>query len=326
MSIKASRIYGIGLAILAVGALAACSDDSTGDDNTPKGGNASVAGGGAGGASAGNTSTAGKPAGGQATGGQSTGGQSTGGGGTGGTGGASNACKGTKPAGNLITDFADAAADATNAGQFKWAIGVPGGTYSYDPGIFTTTLAEGGLNVKGKVAGYHGFGLYLTDCTNAAGAGATGISFKIKGNVGTGGMVGLRVENNSTTPAMMGKGTCPVGAMWEVCHPGEFMIPVTATSTEVSVTWDKFMGGVPTMTNGTEVTGIQWAFAWVEAGTPYDVDVTIDDVKFTGTISGGGGAGGGGAGGGGAGGGGAGGAGAGGGGAGGGGNGGTGGT
>ena len=33
MSIKASRILGIGLAFAAVGALAACSDDSTGDNN-----------------------------------------------------------------------------------------------------------------------------------------------------------------------------------------------------------------------------------------------------------------------------------------------------
>ncbi len=338
MSIKASRHLGIGLTLAAVGVLAACSDDTTGNNNPnqPTAGNTSAAGQGTGGAAAGNTSTAGQSTGGQTTGGGGTGGQATGGGGAGGAGGGdSNACKGTKPTGNLITDFNDAVADATNAGQFKWTLGAPGGTYSYDAGVFTTDFTNMAYHVKGKVAGYHGFGLYLLDCTNATGSGATGVSFTIKGNVGPGGMVSLRVENNSTTPAAAGKGTCPAGAMWEVCHPGEFMIPVTDTATEITATWDKFVGGVPTMTDGTEVTGLQWAFVWPDGATEadaYDVEVTVEDVKWLGTITGaggggagGGGAGGGGAGGGGAGGGGAGGGGAAGGGAGGGGNGGTGG-
>jgi hypothetical protein len=329
MSIKASRIYGLGLAILAVGALAACSDDSTGDNNTPKGGNASVAGGGAGGASAGSTSTAGKPAGGQSTGGQSTGGQSTGGSaGSGGSGGASSACKGTKPTMALITGFEDAVADPMSAGSFKFTIGTPGGTYVYPKPNFTTDVAAKALNVKGNVKDYSGFGVYFNDCTNASGAGATGVSFNIKGNVGTGGMLGFRIQTNGNTPMANGKGTCPAAATYEECHAGEFAIPVSAGGAEVSVTWAQIVGGIPNATvTGADVVGLEWAFTWAGAtDTPYDVDVTVDDLKWTGTISGGGGAGGGGAGGGGAGGGGAGGAGAGGGGAGGGGNGGTGGT
>jgi hypothetical protein len=65
----------------------------------------------------------------------------------------------------------------------------------------------------------------------------------------------------------------------------------------VSVTWANLTAGtvpgVPNATiDGKDVIGFEWAFKWMEGGTAYDVDVTVDDLKFTGTISGGGGTGG----------------------------------
>ncbi len=326
MSIKASRFYGIGLAALTIGAFAACSsDDGITPGNTAgagpvagtsAGGTASTAG-----TSAGGTTAAGTSAGGSATAGTGTGGSA--GAGTGGTGGAGSGaftCKGTKPTTALIADFETAVANTASAGQFTWTTGIPGGTFTYQAPV-KADVATKAFNAKGNVATYSGFGIYFNDCHDAAGAGATGVSFKIKGNAGAGGMLVFKVQTNGNQgPANM-KGTCdrmglPINEDYAACHHATFSIPVAATDSEVSVTWDKLTMGMPNATvDGKDVIGLEWAFVWDTGVAAFDVDVTVDDVKWTGTITGAGGGGAGGAGGGGAGGGGAGGGGAGGGGA-----------
>jgi hypothetical protein len=185
------------------------------------------------------------------------------------------------------------------------------------------------LTVKGMINAFSGIGVYFNDCIDAGTAGTTGISFKIKAtSIGTATTVNFRVQTNSTLPIDVknAKGAC-VGMGYPECQDAAKDIPVTATETEVSVAWADLMGGMKSGAASTfdpkEITGLQWALPWMELGTAYPVDVTIDEIKFVGgTFTGGGGAGGAGGGGGG----GAGGGGAGGGGAGGGGNGGTGGT
>jgi len=316
MFIKASRIQGISFALVAVGiaAFTACSSDDTtptgtaGTGNTQAGTGNNTAGTGTGGtpstAGTGNN-TAGTGTGGTATAGTGTGGTGTAGTGTGGTGGGKGfACKGTKPTTALITGFEDSVPNAMSAGQFNHTLGVPGGTFTYPTADIKADVAGKNLNIKGNVKNYSGFGIYFNDCYDAAGAGATGVSFKIKATkVDAGGMITFKVQTNANhQPANM-KGTCDamglaVGADYMYCHDATFAIPVTASETEVSVTWDKLADGLPSATvNGKDVIGLEWAFSWMEMGTPYDADVTIDDVKWTGTLTGGGGGGMGGAGG-----------------------------
>jgi len=319
MSIKASRLYGIGFCLLSVGAFAACagsSDDnggSGGTGNTTAGTGTTLAGTGNTAAGTGNTTggTGNTTAG---TGNTTAGtGNTTAGSSAGGSGGGANAngtfsCAAKKPAGALITEFADLGPNATNVGQFTFTLGVPGGTFGYQPKEFVVSDASKSLNVKGKVMNYDGFGVYFTDCTDAS--SYTGVSFNIKGVAGPGGKLNFRFQTNAdmapNAPAKKGGCLVPAGTTdpYPVCHPPTFDIPVSAGGGMVEVKFSDVMGGLPVATvDGKDLVGLEWAFAWAGAtDTAYDVDVTLDDIKFTGGTSGGsssGGSGGGGSGGGG---------------------------
>ncbi len=194
-----------------------------------------------------------------------------------------------------------------SAGQFTFTLGVPGGTFAYQKDVFMVTDAAKSLNVKGNVKAYDGFGVYTTACTDAS--AYTGVSFNIKGNVGPGGKLNFRVQTNAdmAVDTVNKKGSCvvPPGTTdtYPLCHPSSVDIPVSAGGAVVEVKFADLIGGMPVAAvTGKDIVGFEWAFAWMDGGTAYDVDVTLDDVKFTGGTPGGGsgGAGGGGAGGGGA--------------------------
>jgi|GEM_PF-1182516 len=257
MANRVLRYSGLGLAVFTAGAIAACggSDDNTG---TPGG----VAGkpAGTGGASAGASST---------TAGTTSTGGSTATAGSAGTGGVSAgfSCVGNKPATNSITDFTDLVANPTNAGNFTFLAGVPGGTFSYQPNALTLSNVSGALNVKGTIQAYDGFGLYLNSCTDAS--AATGISFRIKGYAGAKGTVSFRVQSNANTAVDTTnmKGTCVVPAgttdTYPLCHAAAFDVPVTAEGAVVSVTWAQLTGGLPEDgVTGKDIVGLEWAFNW----------------------------------------------------------------
>ena len=245
MSIKISRYYGVGFALLAVGAVAAmgaCSGDATptpvGGAGAPAGGAVGAGGAGAGGAHAGSTSTAGSSSAGAAA-----------------AGAAGAACGGMKPASALITSFNDLVADDMNAGNFKFMEGIPGGTYAYQPNALKVTATpEKALNVKGNIANYDGFGVYLNFCNDAS--AYTGISFNIKGNVGPSGKLNFRVQTNSNTATTAanikaGKGTCVVppstsdSDAYAMCHASSKDIMVTAVGGVVNVKFSDLMDGIP---------------------------------------------------------------------------------
>ncbi len=118
-------------------------------------------------------------------------GANTGGGGAGG--GTGYACNGVKPTAPLITEFTNLTASGTD---FTFTDGIPGGTYSYQTGHLTlSATTDMALNVKGTVSDNDGFGIYFSSCTDAS--AYTGVSFNIKGNVGSSGKVTFRVQ---TTP------------------------------------------------------------------------------------------------------------------------------
>jgi hypothetical protein len=228
--------------------------------------------------------------------------------GSGSGGGAATCAKVTAP---LITQFDDLVANPTSAGQFQFMMGIPGGTFAYQPAALTVTDASKALNVKGKVMAYDGFGVYLTACADAS--MFTGVSFNIKGKAGPTGMMSFRVQTDANTPVdtVNKKGTCMVPAgttdTYPLCHASAFDIPVTEAGAVVEVKFSQLTGGIPVeAVSGKDVVGLEWAFAWSPTTTAaggagggasggaagYDADITIDDVKFTGGSTGGSGTGG----------------------------------
>lgn len=294
MLIKASRVYGIGLSLLAISAFGACSSDP----ETNTGGTAGTSTGTAGTlGSAGTTvGTAGTGTGTAGTGTGMAGTSSTAG--TTGAGGTTSTAACTKPTSATVTEFADLTPNAMSAGNYTFMAGVPGGTFSYQAGKLTSATTGMAFNVKGKIDAYDGFGVYTNACTDAT--GYTGVSFNIKGNPGPSGKVNFRVQTNATTAVdpVNKKGTCMVPAgttdTYPLCHPSAVDVPVTAGGAVVNVKFSDLMGGVPVAAvDGKDIVGFEWAFAWAGAtDTAYDADVTIDDIKFTGGTSGGTGAGG----------------------------------
>jgi len=50
----------------------------------------------------------------------------------------------------------------------------------------------------------------------------------------------------------------------------------------VSILWSDFTGGSPESSVATpsEITRISWTLPWTSGGTPYPVDIAIDDLSF----------------------------------------------
>ncbi len=313
----ASKAGLVGLVLIGgAAALSACS--SSDDSSTPSGtagatGTAGKSGtGGTGTGTAGTgTGTAGTGTGtaGTGTGTAGTGAGTAGSGAGGGSGSGAYACAGTKPTAALITDFSDlVAGTAANAGQYTFGgtNAVSGGTFSYQTGALTYTTSAMSLEVAGMVKDYDGFGLYFGTCVDAS--AYTGVSFNIKGNVGTSGKILFSFQTNADTGinSTTMKGACPVTPPadpnndYAECHFGQIPVTVPAGGGVVTVKFSDSTGGLPVAgVDGRDLLGLQWAFNWAGAtDTPYAADVTVDDVMFVGgTGTGTGGAGGTGAGG-----------------------------
>jgi len=271
MTKRKLRYSGLGLAVLTVGAIAACS--SSDNNGTPGGGGSGHGGSGHSGGAGGTPGVGG----GLAAGGSNTAGTGTGGSATAGTGtgGASSgfACANTAPTNALITDFSNLVASTDAPGQFTFAGGVLGGTFAYQPNALTlSTVTNTVLNVKGNVHDYDGFGLYFNTCYDVKTAGYTGISFSIKGYAGPKGKINFRVQTNANTASndpvneKNMKGQCVATDpknTYPDCHASSIDVPVTATATVVTVNFSQLTGGLPNpVVTGADVVGLEWAFDW----------------------------------------------------------------
>ena len=263
MTNRKLRYSGLGVALITVGAIAACSSSDSGNPAAVAGsGSGGAHSGGAGGAAAGNPGTAGS----------GIAGSAAGAGPTAGAGGAATgfACTGTLPTAALITDGSNLVLDPTSTtGDYSFMGGVQGGTYTYQMGALKLdTVGTTVLNVKGNVKAYDGFGLYFATCTDAS--AYTGVSFSVKGNVGPKGTLNFRVQTNTNTAINMQymKGQCVSTATdtYNDCHASSIDIPVSATPTVVTVMWSQLTGGVPiAAVTGKDVMGLEWALDWTPA-------------------------------------------------------------
>jgi len=298
-----------GFGSVVVGSLlfVACGGDGETGDRPDETGGASGTGP-TGGSSTGGTATGGTS--GATTGGAGGAGTSGGSGGSAGT----NTCKacevtacGTQtPPSNVINDFSNllVAAETPTFGIYganddagmpkpEWWLGYFSGSFAY-PGVpdactgeatpmytLTRTDVAGELHVTGTVGTYSGFGVWLGQCKIDMSA-SSGVSFRIGGSTGSG-MVKFSVLTNTNLEPVMcltGKGTCDVTTAG-ACTPASVSLPIPTTPEVVTVDWAELTGGSPVATvDPAQVMQLQWDFDWADTMTPYEVDVTLDDVTM----------------------------------------------
>jgi hypothetical protein len=291
------------LLTLAASGLVACSKGETTPGETGVGGTPSGTGGSLG---VGGSSTAPRGTGGSV----GTGGSTSTPGGTGGAtvGGGTDGTLCPSPAQPLITDFTyDPSSTSTSEVHFGGSGGLAGGEYLYPTdGDFPlkSDVTGSSWHITGNVGTYSGFGLYLDGCNRIDASAYAGISFKVSGTVEQEGGFTLVVDtlNDSITAAWLNShggnvsptapGRCepPASApnQWAQsdCLTPTQVIPVTETPEVQTILWSDFAGGKPEASvTPSDIIGIHWYFpnppgAGTASPTPYNVDITLDDLSF----------------------------------------------
>lgn len=204
------------------------------------------------------------------------------------------------PASDFVIDFTYDASTATSDadGTFgDYTTTFSGGTFIYGDGL-TSDVTGSDWHLSGSVADYSGFALFFSvptgGCTLVDASAFSGIELTISGdtggtpiqiNVGTAGntisTAWFVANGGDDTPT---HGRCePAASQYDgTCSSGMASIDVTDTPTTVQIAWDDLTGEAPAGSfDPSEITFIGWNFAWAgDAGVPYDVDVTIDDITF----------------------------------------------
>jgi len=209
------------------------------------------------------------------------------------------------PANALITDFTYAPLDGGTASTTEVHFGsgygvLAGGEYVY-PTSGTSSIAsdvtQSNWHISGTVGDYSGFGLYFDNCSRVDASKYQGISFTISGAIGLDNPLTFEVAtlNDSIAPAWInlhnGDSTAPGRCIptsgtgqysQQGCSTPSKLITVTDAPTVVSILWSDFTGGSPESSVATpsEITRISWTLPWTSGGTPYPVDIVIDDLSF----------------------------------------------
>lgn len=242
-------------------------------------------------------------------GGTGSGGSTVTPGGTGGAVGGATGGLGTlcAPPAQVITDFtytpSDAGSTDVRFGGNSYLTG--GGSYYPNSGAnaLKQDLTQGNWHISGTVGDYSGLSLYFDNCDRVDAKQFKGISFTVSGTapggitltVGTAGDTATgewMLRNGKTTAKATDVGRCspsqggkPIDTMNQYYTPGCVAptknIPVTTTPTPVTVAWADLTGGQPDATiNPAEITSVSWIFQWQDKGTPYAVDLVMDDLAF----------------------------------------------
>lgn len=202
------------------------------------------------------------------------------------------------PATALITDFTFAPPDGgttdTTGVHFGTYGSLSGGEYVY-PAAIISDVSQSNWHISGTVGTYSGFGLYFDGCNRVDASKYKGISFKISGSMGGNQLTfGVATLNDSIASGWInthgGNSTDP-GRCIPASGSGQYTeqgcstptktIPVTSAEAVVNVMWSDFAGGAPeaSVLTPAEITGISWTLPW-SGGTPYPVDIVIDDLSF----------------------------------------------
>jgi hypothetical protein len=213
---------------------------------------------------------------------------------------------------------ADAGADAGDAGAAPAApptnitFGdftntLSGSSFTY-PGdgqyAVRSDVSAGNWHMTGTLGNYSGFGIVFVGCYAVDASAYQGISFTVRGSVPMGSTITLGVGTAAdeishvwlnrnamplpNPPAPTNRGRCiPAATQYDgTCAQPTFAVPVTAETTTINVTWAQLTAGRPAATvDPSEITNISWTFpppvgAGTANPTTYDVDITIDDLRF----------------------------------------------
>ena len=209
------------------------------------------------------------------------------------------ACTPLPPPAALLTDFSNlyegnvfgaTAADGTL--KPMWWTAFFGGTYVYPfedacaaevpPHPLLSERVDGLWHISGTVGAYSGFGLWFEPCMIDTSA-YRGLAFDIGGDVGTTGSLSFAISTSGNLEPLLCKtnvGTCdPTEA---ACARAATPVLIPAEPETVTVDFAALRGGVPEDTvNPAEITAIEWIFDCSSClDSPYDVDVTIDNVRL----------------------------------------------
>ncbi|HXU63121.1 MAG TPA: hypothetical protein VN962_15550 [Polyangia bacterium] len=226
-----------------------------------------------------------------------SGGSGTGGSGTGGSAGAAMACNGgvtTPPAADLITDFSDVPADAGSSitfgstgtvmggvATFQNAASSPG-TASVTGGALTYSATVSMAGTGGDMYPYSGVVVYINGPACVDASQYSGVSFSIKGDLGTCGLVFSfnDAEHGVATTSSTGevRATGPSGSY----SPQKAITTVGSTAATVMVAWADPTGGSPaTPVDPKNLTSVQWQLTNSSTSTaPCTASITVDDIKF----------------------------------------------
>lgn len=151
-------------------------------------------------------------------------------------------------------------------------------------------------HITGMVGDYSGFGIWWVLQAGAAGgypmyangpldaSAYAGIQFDISGNPGPLGAITLLVMSTnqqilSTTAAAPNCGTCGSDAGRCNVTSTASVASLTSTPRTLQVRWSDLTTNGPLL-DPSRLVEIVWSFPWISGGTPYPVDVTIDNVQF----------------------------------------------
>jgi hypothetical protein len=231
----------------------------------------------------------------------------TGGAGTTGAGGSSGLPSNDgvvcKPPAQAITDFTyDPDAGATDQVRFGvFGTSLSGGQSAY--GSLTGNVTGNDWHLMGNITDYSGFNLYfdnVENCNRVDASAFGGISFTIwgtaSGNMLTLGMGTLDntvksswLDSIDAGSGMVKPGRCmPTSGNGPYYHPGcadpTYTFAVTGTQASpqtVSVRWNAFMAGEPMVgVTPANILSVYWNVPWMPGGTPYMVDIHIDNLTF----------------------------------------------
>jgi hypothetical protein len=206
------------------------------------------------------------------------------------------------PTNALITDWQDVAPDGTfvdvdtfSAAPADWWQHFYGGPWvspraplpcdlnqTLPEYYLTQDTSKGTWHVTGKVGlDWASMGLWFGPCKVDMSA-FDGISFTISGNAGRSNQMTFAITTSPDSPpdaCRTNVGTCLAN-----CHDPQLSLDVAALRQTYTFWWSDLTGGSPLPNpKPSEITEMTWSFVHdysgtIDAGAPFDVDVTIDDI------------------------------------------------
>jgi hypothetical protein len=133
---------------------------------------------------------------------------------------------------------------------------------------------------NGPANGYPTYGVGMIDASAYA-----GIQFDVSGNPGPLGAITLAVlsanqQSSASDPSRPSCGACnPDAGVCDVAVTSS-VAGFTGTTKTVRIRWSDLSSTRGLALDPAKLVGITWAFPWIQGGTPYPVDVTIDNLQF----------------------------------------------